>query len=611
MLLLESLFIDYLKQKRYMLRVLLFFFLLCYSLFASNLHIKSENTTNKFVMHYFNDDTSALSIEDIVKQEFIQTSKNNFNLGYKKGSIWFKIIVENRSDTEAFILTLNEHFYEKANLYYENNENTEKLSNSLFTPVSKREVKSNKLAFEIKLPQNQPQTFYLELKGKYAYFGKVEILEKEYFYLKESHGLNLAFMFALGIIFMLIFFTFFLYSKTKEKIYLYYVGYSFFMLLYFINITGLLVYLNLQIYIYKFQLTASFMMGFLVLFSKEYLQTKKYLPKVDTLLILLTLLFFVIGVLIFYSYQPWNMILNNSVGLVCILLIIISVVVYFKGHLQSKYYTLAMMLYLVSVVLFTFMIKGHFEYSLMTRYGFVIGIIIEMLLFSYLLANRYDLSKQSVQNYLEAEVKQQTKELNFLVEERELLLKEVFHRVKNNFHMLIAMLYLEKEKTQIDFIGLINRVKSMSMIHEYLYSNKNLSYIDTDSYIENLIQNLQNSYPKVSITFESQNFALNFDHALSLGIIINEVLTNAIKHNPNNENIILHIQLYKKNSTNSVHLSIKDNGKEFKNQNSKGLGLKLINQFCKKLPNCQSSFSYDKGVKFELYFDIKGNLGKS
>lgn len=611
MLLLESLFIDYLKQKRYMLRVLLFFFLLCYSLFASNLHIKSENTTNKFVMHYFNDDTSALSIEDIVKQELIQTSKNNFNLGYKKGSIWFKIIVENRSDTEDFILTLNEHFYEKANLYYENNENTEKLSNSLFTPVSKREVKSNKLAFEIKLPQNQPQTLYLELKGKYAYFGKVEILEKEYFYLKESHGLNLAFMFALGIIFMLIFFTFFLYSKTKEKIYLYYVGYSFFMLLYFINITGLLVYLNLQIYIYKFQLTASFMMGFLVLFSKEYLQTKKYLPKVDTLLILLTLLFFVIGVLIFYSYQPWNMILNNGVGLVCILLIIISVVVYFKGHLQSKYYTLAMMLYLVSVVLFTFMIKGHFEYSLMTRYGFVIGIIIEMLLFSYLLANRYDLSKQSVQNYLEAEVKQQTKELNFLVEERELLLKEVFHRVKNNFHMLIAMLYLEKEKTQIDFIGLINRVKSMSMIHEYLYSNKNLSYIDTDSYIENLIQNLQNSYPKVSITFESQNFALNFDHALSLGIIINEVLTNSIKHNPNNENIILHIQLYKKNSPHCLYLSLQDNGKEFKNQNSKGLGLKLINQFCKKLPNCQSSFSYDNGVKFELYFDIRGNLEKS
>jgi hypothetical protein len=176
-----------------------------------------------------------------------------------------------------------------------------------------------------------------------------------------------------------------------------------------------------------------------------------------------------------------------------------------------------MMLYLVLVVLFTLMLKGYFEYSLMTRYGFVIGIIIEMLLFSYLLANRYHLSKQSVQNYLEAEVKQQTKELHLLVEEREPLLKEVFHRIKNNFHMLIAMIHLEKEKTQIDFIGLINRVKSMSMIHEYLYSYKNLSYIDIDSYIENLIQNLQNSYPKVNITFKSQNFTLNFDHALHWG----------------------------------------------------------------------------------------------
>lgn len=579
---------------------LFLFLLFLYPLFA----------LDNFQVFYTEDLNSKATIDEIKAINFTKTTKNNFNLGYHKGSIWFKIIVENRSDTENFILTVNEHFYEIANLYYENNGAMEKLSNSLFSLISQREIKSNQLAFALKLPHNTPQTLYLQLHGKYAYFGKIEILEKEYFYIRQSMGINSFFTFALGVIFVLMFFTLFLYTKTKEIIYLYYVGYSFFMLLYFINITGLLVYLDLQTHIYKFQLTASIMMGFLVLFSKEYLQTKKYLPKVDTLLTLLALLFFVIGVLIFNWYQPWNMILNNGVGFVCIVLIIVSIVVYFKGHKQSKYYTMAMMLYLVSVFLFTFMIKGSFEYTFLTRYGFVAGIIIEMILFSYLLSNRHHLSKESIQNYLEKEVALRTNQLKIVADERELLLKELHHRVKNNFHMITGLLWMEEQKdnrAKERFQNLRARIKSMSIIHEKLYKSKDISHIALDEYIEEIITNTLMSHKdrKIFINRHIENIVLKFEDALSIGFITTEILHNCLKHNPKQKT--LDITLVVKVVENIFTMSIKDNGTGFQNKNeneNEGVGLGLIESFAKSLHNGSYDFISDNGLEFILRFEV-------
>jgi two-component sensor histidine kinase len=579
---------------------ILFYLLFYMSLFAQKLPITQ--------MHYLEDTNSSFTIEDIVQKDFAKSSKNNFNLGYHKGAIWFRFDVKNQSECKKFILTLNEHFYEKANLYYKDDGKMTKHSNSLFTPIDQREIKSNKLGFNLTLAKNQTKTLYLELQGKYAYFGHIEIFEKDYFYVKQSYGLNLAFTFVLGVIFVLIFVTFFLYTKTREKIYLYYLGYSFFMFLYTSNITGLLVFLDWQTYIYKFQLSASFAMGFLVLFSKDYLQTKKYLPRFDKVLTPIAILFFVLVILTLYSYQPWYMIVNNSAGIVNILLIILSIIVYFKGHSESKYYTLAMMFYLTFIVLLAFMVNGTIEYSTLTRHGFVLGVVVEMLFFSYLLANRYHLAKESIQNYLEREVATRTSDLKILADERELLLKEVFHRVKNNFHMLIGMLHLEKDKESIDFDGLVNRVKSMSTIHEYLYMNKDLSNIDIQNYLEKLINNIRQSYPQVGIFFECETIPLGFDRALSLGIVINEVVTNSIKHNVK-ENLHITITLTKEKGT--IYLQVIDDGCGFDETTvSMGLGIKLIKQFSKKLPKSESKFSFEKGAKFELKFSNGEKLEK-
>lgn len=585
--------------------ILILFFIFSTSLFADTFVINQANPYNKFEMNYLKDESSNLSINEIVNQEFKETIKNNFNLGFHKGSIWFKFDLKNSTNFENFILTLNEHFYEKANLYYEKDKKIKQLTNSLFTLVDQREVKSNHLAFNIDLPKEQIKTIYLELEGKYAYFGKVEVFEKDYFYARQSIGINTLFTFVLGVIFVLIFFSLFLYTRTKEKIYLYYLGYSVFLFIYISNITGLLVFIDLQKYMYDLHLSAAFGIGFMILLSKEYLETKKYLPKFDKVLVFLSTPFFILGILLLFSYQPWNKYINNYLGLICVLLIIVSAIVYFKGHKQSKYYTLAMVIYLVSILLLTLMIMGVLEYSYLTRHGFVVGIVIEMLFFSYLLANRYLLVKEKVQYYLEEEVNTRTKELNVILQERELLLKELHHRVKNNFHMLIGMLWIEQKKEDFskeNISLLIHRIESMAMIHEFLHQSNNLEDINLKQYLEKIISNISHGYNISEIKIDIKQINVKYDVATSLGMIINEVLSNALKHNKRVENLLIEIYV-NKNISNKICIVIKDNGKGFNKENPTGLGLKLINQFCKKLPNSKYDFSFENGTKFELEFE--------
>ena len=130
---------------------------------------------------------------------------------------------------------------------------------------------------------------------------------------------------------------------------------------------------------------------------------------------------------------------------------------------------------------------------------------------------------------------------------------------------------------------------------------KNLAHIQIKNYLEKLINNIKQSYPKVNIIFECDTILLNFEYALSLGIVINEVITNSIKHNEK-EDLTLDIKLTKKKE--AIYLKIIDNGNGFDEAVvSKGLGLKLIKQFSKKFPNSHYHFLIENGTIFELNFE--------
>ncbi|RXJ67422.1 hypothetical protein CRV08_10870 [Halarcobacter ebronensis] len=613
-----------------MLKVITVFHLFFIILFANNSTLIINNKIpiyDDFEISYIKDYSKNLTIEDIEKKEFNNFIKNGFSLGYSNNTTWIKIDILNKSDKENFILTLNETFYEKANLYYKKDGKWIKKENGLLTYIDKREVSYNKLSFIFDLIQNESSTIYLEIYGKYSYFGKIIIYDDTYFKQKNFFDSNNFYIFILGITSVILFFTIGLCLTLKEKIYYYYAGYIFFNIIFLIKISGILTYLDLQKYIYVLNMSGAYLGAFLILFSIEYLEIKTYLKKYYSALRLSSLLYFFIGFMFFFQYEPWNRILNSASLLISLVLLPLSIYIYYKGNKKSIYYTFAQVIFFIFAILFILMIAGILEYNNYTRYGIAIGSTLENLIFLILIIKRYDdlkesqlkaqnellTIKNSQEEILKKEVETRTKELiiannrlSDLVEERELLLKEILHRVKNNFHMIIGMLWFEEQKhkdTNI-FSDLTNRLKSMSKIHEYLLKDSsNIKDIDVRSYFKEVIQTIVDTYTnkKVNIIYSIPDLQIKFDNAISLTIIINEIVNNCIKHNDNLDNIKIFITLEKNDEI--VHLQIRDKGKGFDiKQIKEGLGLKLIKDYAKKLKNSTYNFSIDEGMLFNLEY---------
>jgi PAS domain S-box-containing protein len=181
------------------------------------------------------------------------------------------------------------------------------------------------------------------------------------------------------------------------------------------------------------------------------------------------------------------------------------------------------------------------------------------------------------------------------LKEKEVLLKEVHHRVKNNMQVISSILNLQSSYVTDQYaLNLLkesqNRIKTMAYIHESLYQNKTFTSINFSEYISTLTNNILQSYAasiqKVKLELDIQKIILNLDTSIPAGLIINELVTNSIKHafSGSNEGIIL-INLYTKDNT--LFLEVSDNGKgfpkdvDFKNTNS--LGLQLVNTLVEQL----------------------------
>jgi two-component sensor histidine kinase len=152
--------------------------------------------------------------------------------------------------------------------------------------------------------------------------------------------------------------------------------------------------------------------------------------------------------------------------------------------------------------------------------------------------------------------------------ENELLLKEIHHRVKNNLEVVSGLLALQssqvKEQSTKDAIQESqNRVNSIGIVHQKLYQGTNLGAIEMKDYVLNLSESILDSFgaeEKITLELAMENFDLDIDTAIPLGLIINELITNTIKYAfPNNQKGKLVIKLEKQHDT-ILHLVVSDNG---------------------------------------------------
>lgn len=184
------------------------------------------------------------------------------------------------------------------------------------------------------------------------------------------------------------------------------------------------------------------------------------------------------------------------------------------------------------------------------------------------------------------ELKQVEEELKASLKEKEVLLKEIHHRVKNNLQIISSLLKLQSSMISDPAINSLfqdsyNRVRSMALIHEKLYRTENLTLIDATDYIQNLTNNLLSCYShqSLNLTLEIDPVTLDINTAIPCGLIITELVSNSLKyafHNhPNPQLKIKFLQ-----QAPFLTLIVQDNGvgvsADFEPETSESLGLQLV-----------------------------------
>ncbi|ASS47512.1 MAG: hypothetical protein A3D31_16900 [Candidatus Fluviicola riflensis] len=199
------------------------------------------------------------------------------------------------------------------------------------------------------------------------------------------------------------------------------------------------------------------------------------------------------------------------------------------------------------------------------------------------------------------------------IKEKESLLKEVHHRVKNNLQIIASLMNLQAaNSTDPVFLELVreckNRIDSMSIIHEMLYQSKDLSNINSTTYIHHLILGLESSFcmSNVEVDFQldiDHNIILEADRMIPIGLILNETISNSYKYAFPDRKGIIEISFTKENKL--FVLVVKDNGiglpENYDIDKNSSLGLQLIVTLAEQL-DAELVWLRRDGLGFEFRF---------
>lgn len=213
------------------------------------------------------------------------------------------------------------------------------------------------------------------------------------------------------------------------------------------------------------------------------------------------------------------------------------------------------------------------------------------------------------------ENKKNEEKLTQSLREKEVLLKEVHHRVKNNMQVISSILNIQSSYVKdVYALNLLqecqNRIKSMAFIHESLYQSENFDSVNFSEYISSLTKNLVHTYSigsqKIKLVLTLDKLFLNLDLSIPCGLIINEIISNSIKYAfPNNRDGIIFVTLSTKQK--KVTIEIGDNGiglpKTIDIKNSETLGLQLVETLVDQI-NGKVKLSRNKGTVFKINFNI-------
>ena len=573
-------------------------------IFSSNIYANilniDENTKNIDLLQYseiYIDKTRSLTIEDI-KNPNIKFEKNDKNIlayGYSPDlDVWIKITIKNNSNKSILKiieynnpLTTNIDFFDSnKNIHLKDGFLIDNLDKSTINPI-----------FKIELNPNEENIYFIKATSNITtLIVDLKLWDENVFYKKEiKHQLILSLFF--GAMFILGIYNLFIYVFTKDKSYLYYVLYIFGLILHHLVYVGFakLYIFNLEILKIIIELAALFValpIYFLGFFTKSFLQTIKY-PKLNKILNIF-LIIIPLSIIFFLLTEEYDKYRTNLLMLFLIFLMIVTIYASLNKNRQAYFILFAWLVFLSSGLLMTLSSMGIYN-TLPFPYLIEVSFVLEAVIFSIALANRITnlqkekneanqkliVQQENETKRLSKEVDLRTKDLKVALGEKEVLLKELNHRVKNNMQTIVSLIRLqsdeiEDEKLKDILLTTQNRIGAMGHLHELLYNQENINSINVYEYFETLVDEVKSSYDEsINIHLDIKT-KLKMEQAIYCGLMINELITNSFKYAFLNKKGNIYITLEKNN--NILKLSVKDDGGGFNKDNTTfSLGLTLVN----------------------------------
>ena len=293
------------------------------------------------------------------------------------------------------------------------------------------------------------------------------------------------------------------------------------------------------------------------------------------------------------------------------------------GFEPVKYYSFAFAAFFAGVFISLLSRFYVLPINFFTQHAVLLGVLLEALLFSLGLANRISVfKKQAEERQRKLEVKEvENRIVSDNLEEKELLLKEIHHRVKNNLQLIYSLLNLQKQHIEepASLQAIENsqlRIKSMSLVHQKLYESDEVKEIDLSIYLHDLIDNIVDTVlekeERQNIQMEIGRAPISIDMAVPLGLMITELIHNACKY-ALKSGTPGHLRVEARFHDDSYVIMICDSGKgiqgfDGQNPNFKSMGLQLVYDLVRQLKG-DISYSYSSGACFNINIPAKRHGG--
>ena len=339
-------------------------------------------------VEYFYDKNSTLSFTQIQSVDF-KKSKNPFTYGYKEGDAWFKIEIENVYDSEELILYFSEPLWEKFDFYSLDNGEVTVFNAGLLVSLEKRQILDVNPAFVLNIPLYSSKTYYINAKTVSGQLGEFQVKTAKEYYSPTHFSLTGKYLLFLSMLLVVLILNLYLFIRRRERIYGYYVAYLASFMAWIAILSGIYLIFGFNGWNEGLHASGTFVVLFLALFSAEYLELKERRDKLNLVFNLFIVSFILLAILITLKIPYATPIFNIFASVFFTLLLIVAIKVYQEGHLKMRYYLVALIVYMPTMMIMTLNFNNIIANNDITRYAYVFGSMAEILFFNSLMITRY------------------------------------------------------------------------------------------------------------------------------------------------------------------------------------------------------------------------------